>query len=340
MQYSVLKWLEKFYDDTQMQCWMLGCPNKQEFRKLFTVSNLTDTEQKVRDDIVNKLIALTPEFAYRYAHDYLLGPFPAGEKAIATSGHYSYFYARYIRQPFPAGEAAMINDVNPSNSSNLYYYARIILKHRWPEAEPIIAKKSEILRKYVLNCVPSIEFHEFEKYFRLKGNDAYWYASKLTERRFPIGEPLIKKNIQLTYYYTKRVIKGPWPEVEEIIAKSAYFSYLYAYDILDSPFPLGEDIIATNPEVAYKYAKNVIGGPWPNGEDIIKTIPKYAYWYARNVIGGPWPEGEDIIATCASSSFHYATHLLYAPFPKGEKAIEKYPAMNNMYQAEFYNKTT
>jgi hypothetical protein len=69
-------------------------------------------------------------FAFAVGH-----PVPDAEPAIATSAQNSYSYALNNKAPFPAGEPAIAQD--PELACR---YAMGVLRDRFPEAEPIIAK--------------------------------------------------------------------------------------------------------------------------------------------------------------------------------------------------------
>ena len=98
-------------------------------------------------------IAKDPQEAYRYSFEVLNGkPFKAGEAAIATNPHYSYWYSKNVlKGPFPAGEAVIAKDYYYS-----YYYAKNILKGRFALGEINMAN-SEFKNNYV-NLLESLSF--------------------------------------------------------------------------------------------------------------------------------------------------------------------------------------
>ena len=83
---------------------------------------------------LEKYLAKSTEYAFKYAADVLDGPFPAGEAAIAKSAEYAHFYAREILEgPFPAGEAAIASDEHYAQEyatfvleDNFYYNGKLI----------------------------------------------------------------------------------------------------------------------------------------------------------------------------------------------------------------------
>jgi hypothetical protein len=76
-----------------------------------------------------------------------------------------------------------------------YWYAKDIIKGRWPEGEAAISK------------------HPYW---------AYYYARDVIKGRWPEGESTIAKDSQEAYWYAKDIINGRWPEGEEAIANSDY----------------------------------------------------------------------------------------------------------------------
>lgn len=75
-----------------------------------------------------------------------------------------------------------------------YKYAANVVKGRWLEGEPIIAKDAYI---------------------------SIFYAKNVIGGRFLEGEKAIAKNGQYAYFYAENVIKGRWPEGEEAILNSS-----------------------------------------------------------------------------------------------------------------------
>ena len=83
-----------------------------------------------------KYIALSPEYASRYARFILKGPFPAGEAAIATNAETAFNYALFVLEgPFPKGEDAIAKDADRACS-----YASSVLNGPFPKGEVAIAK--------------------------------------------------------------------------------------------------------------------------------------------------------------------------------------------------------
>jgi hypothetical protein len=72
----------------------------------------------------------------------------------------------------------------------LYWYAKYIVKGRWPEAEKYIVKNLEW---------------------------TYYYAMSVIKGRWPEAEKYIIKDPLWACFYARDVIKGRWPEAEKII---------------------------------------------------------------------------------------------------------------------------
>ena len=186
-----------------------------------------------------------------------------------------------------------------------YYYAKNVIKGRWPEVEPMIASDPEY---------------------------ACYYASDVIQGRFPEGESVIANDPKWAVYYACYVLQGRWPEVEKLIASDPEWAYEYANEVIQGRWPEGEKAIASNPSLAHKYAKNVIKGRFPEGEEAIARDPIWAYCYARDAIKGRWPEGEPMIASDPYSAYKYAVEVIKGRFPEGEKAIASNPEWAAKYK--------
>ena len=68
-----------------------------------------------------------------------------------------------------------------------HWYACEVLKDRWPEAEPVIAKDAQW---------------------------AYCYACYVVKDRWPEAEPVIAKDAEWAYCYARYVVKDRWPEAD------------------------------------------------------------------------------------------------------------------------------
>jgi hypothetical protein len=103
-------------------------------------------------------------------------------------------YARFIGEKFTDGEKAISKD-----AESAYYYAKLVIKGRFPEGEAAIAK----------HAGASLEY-------------AYYL-----KKRFPMGESEIAKDAYYAYHYAVDVIKKRFPDGEETIAKHGMYRYDY-----------------------------------------------------------------------------------------------------------------
>ena len=132
-----------------------------------------------------------------------------------------------------------------------YYYARDVIKGRWPEAESVIATDPD---------------------------RAYYYARYVIKGRWPEAEATIMTDPAWAYYYALDAIRGRWPDAEAMIATYPEWAYRYANYVIKRRWPEAESVIATEPEWANYYALNVIKGRWPEAET---TIRQSSQWWEQ-----------------------------------------------------------
>ena len=77
-----------------------------------------------------------------------------------------------------------------------YFYAMVILKKRWPEAEPYIMKNPKW---------------------------AYRYARYILKKRWPKAEQYIMKDPVQAYLYAKNILKKRWPKAEPYIQEDPHW---------------------------------------------------------------------------------------------------------------------
>ena len=157
------------------------------------------------------------------------------------------------------------------NNRVAYNYAKSVLKGRWEEGEPIIAKDAKDSYEYALNV--------------LKGE------------RFKLGEPAITKDAEWAVPYAENVIKGRWKEAEPTISKNASKAERYANKIIKGRWKELEEKILNGPEslsnysVAFIYAKTVVKGRWKEVESILIQDAFYGYYYAFFILKGRLDSG-------------------------------------------------
>ena len=108
----------------------------------------------------------------------------------------------------------------------LYWYACNVIKDRWPEAEPVIAKNCVVACGYAYHVIRG-RWPEVEETITKDPEAIYLYARDIIKGRWPEAEALIAKYPEWALYYSFDVIKGRWPEAEEMIAKDPYWNSLY-----------------------------------------------------------------------------------------------------------------
>ena len=133
-----------------------------------------------------KAIASSEDTALRYAQEILHGPFPQGERILAANPKYAFAYAQEVLNgPFPAGEAAIAQD-----AAYAYPYALHILKAPFPEGEPVIARDAFYGYCYALNVLKG-RFPASEPHLARDSTHAYNYAMMILDGPFSIAEPIL-----------------------------------------------------------------------------------------------------------------------------------------------------
>lgn len=77
------------------------------------------------------------------------------------------------------------------NSENAYWYSLVVLKRRWPEAEPYIMKDVDWSFLYARDIIKG-RWPEAEKIIMVHPARAFWYAREVIKGRWPEGEGRIK----------------------------------------------------------------------------------------------------------------------------------------------------
>jgi lambda repressor-like predicted transcriptional regulator len=81
-----------------------------------------------------------------------------------------------------------------------YYYAKNVLKRRWPEAEPYIMKDPVSAYLYTKAVIDG-PWPEAEKYILQHANTALAYATNILRKRWPEAEAILKTNDDLWVAY-------------------------------------------------------------------------------------------------------------------------------------------
>ncbi len=132
-----------------------------------------------------------------------------------------------IKKQIKSGKSANAQQLKniASNPELAYWYAKYIIKGRFPEGEKAIASNPDY---------------------------AYLYAKNIIKGRFPEGEKAIASSPYYALWYAKNVLKGRFPEGEPAIASDPWYAYLYAKYVIKGRFPADEkDILGSRHENLY-----------------------------------------------------------------------------------------
>lgn len=155
--------------------------------------------QLVGEENVNKYlksIKKNPALAYHYAFGIVRGPWPDGEKAILHDDWYAVEYAKNV------------------------------LKKRWPEAEPMLARKAA----------------SEDGYYR-----AVNYAVNVIQGRWPEAEKHGMYNPSFVLAYSEQILNDRWPEAEQYFGAGRY-GYYFAIKKYLEHFKITVDDLNTTDE--------------------------------------------------------------------------------------------
>ena len=111
--------------------------------------------------------------------------------------------------------------------SAIVLYAKMIIKGRWPEAEPYILKDLYGINSYIVDVIQG-PWPEAEDMISQEAASAYKYAKYFLKKRFPKGEPAILQDPFYAMNYAKFVLQQRWPEAEKIIKNFSDFGHSWA----------------------------------------------------------------------------------------------------------------
>lgn len=97
-----------------------------------------------------------------------------------------------------------------------YHYALNVIKGRWPEGEPVIAKDLRWATSYAEFVIKG-RWPEIEPRFLQDPRRAALYARDVLKKRWPKVEPLIAQDLRSAVIYAIYVLKKRWPEAEPVI---------------------------------------------------------------------------------------------------------------------------
>lgn len=138
-------------------------------------------------------------------------------------------YKKPVRQ-WCAGKCTVgvkkIKHIIKREPEQAYYYARYIIKGRWPEAEPIILTHNESAYYYAYHVVQG-KWPEFEQTILTNPHMIYRYCDLVTKERWVEAEPYIMKDPFHAYRYAKYIMKERWLEAEQYIQRNKQFWRAY-----------------------------------------------------------------------------------------------------------------
>jgi hypothetical protein len=136
--------------------------------------------------------------------------------------------AEYFRKKHPVMsklfkkiESKIMKDPWPA-----YRYAVVVVKGRWPEAEPYIMTDAQTAAAYALGQLKA-RWPEAESIIKTDAGMAVKYVMKFMGRRWPEAEPYIMKDPWHALMYASQVINGRWREAEPYIMKDSFIAASY-----------------------------------------------------------------------------------------------------------------
>ena len=106
------------------------------------------------------------------------------------------------------------------------WYAGVVMKKRWPEAEEIILKNMSSAYNYALHIMKE-RWTQAEAIFLTRADYSAAYAVNLMKERWPEAEAIIASDACEAVWYARNMIKERWPEAEETISKDFYWRRRY-----------------------------------------------------------------------------------------------------------------
>jgi hypothetical protein len=204
------------------------------------------TVVKERVPSMEPSIINTPDQAVRYAASCIKGRWPEAEDKIVAVAQAATAYAKNVLgQRWPRFEAILLNNSgDQQNPYNIMHYIDAVIKDRWPEAEPIIAKSPQMLP----------------------------YAEKYVKGPWPeVESAIMRSNSENIFKYITNVLKAPWPRFESAILK--------ALGKLQPSTEQWRDVA----RLAFKYSRDVKNGSWPEAEALLAGDPDFIELYRNNI---------------------------------------------------------
>jgi len=169
-----------------------------------------------------KALVENPYLAIEYAQNVIKGRFLEAEDNIANDANTSIRYVDAIRRRFPKGEKLFAK-----NAELAIKYALLGLKgRRFEQGENVIAKDPRVAYFYAKGVVKG-RWPEGEKAIATDPDYAYRYARDVIDGRWPEGEKAIAKDAKSAFHYALHVIEGRFPKGEKAIANTIGFKNDY-----------------------------------------------------------------------------------------------------------------
>ena len=255
--------------------------------------------------------------------------------------------------PIPKG----LEEIIAQDPHNSYFYAKYVVKGRFPQGEPMIMSNLDAKANYI-RFLNKIGYEDLEEstsnqqrnpYKNLSPENAYYKAVDLFVINEPIPkelEKIIATDPNYAYFYAKDIIKSRFPQGEEAILngsyKDNYINFLKSinYQDVEESFEnffnsnIQESNTPLTPHQAYEWAVRFkqLGSKIPDEmEDVIAKDPKASFAYAKFVKKAPFKKGEPVMASDTQASYNYATEVLKDRFLEGEKSIVVSPSYSYWY---------
>lgn len=197
----------------------------EEWIELFII------EVKGRWEEAEPIIAHNKDIAFWYASEILKRRWPEAEKTILEhiiEGDYSYKIFDYLElagEPIPAFERALFETYYYSNFNHIDTYKLIkyckYIRGRWPEAEEyLMSKDGTVMVEYAMHVIKG-RWLEAEPEIAKYAVSAFYYAKNVIQGRFYEAEPYILEYPAIAAMYVEKIIKSRWPEFESMYYNDA-----------------------------------------------------------------------------------------------------------------------
>ena len=180
-------------------------------------------------------------------------------------------YVKYVKESKPLKIFEPLFSSSPTYAIN---YAIYVIKGRFPEGEPAIAKEFKPAYEYALNILEGA-FPLAEDLFASTPYNVYTYAHFILNKRFIKGEKTLFNDLTKKDDYGNSTISLLYN----------YYYYVY-YKQENQRWPEAEKAILNtgNGDLLFLIVKNIIKGPWPEAEKYIAANYSKASYYLANIL--------------------------------------------------------